>query len=98
MHFALSYGTRHTPSARVFGASSLDSDLEAAARKFCSERVRVDLEEGEVTLPVLFEWYRKDFATTAGGLLEWVSAYVPSSVAQNLGTLAQRKHVKISYE
>lgn len=98
VHFALSYGTRHTPPARVFNASALDSELDTATRKFCSERVRADVEAGEVVLPLLFEWYRKDFASTPAGLLEWVSNFAPASVGQNLVSLSQRKDVKILFE
>lgn len=98
VHFAMSYGTRHTPSARVFNAVNLDGELDSCTRRFCSERVRADLEACEVVLPLLFEWYRKDFASTPSGLLEWVSGYVPSTVGINLKELGQRKDVKILFE
>ena len=48
VHFALSYGIAATPPARVFTHENLDRELEAATRRFCSERVRVDLDNNEV--------------------------------------------------
>lgn len=56
VHFALSYGTSATPPARVFSPETLDRDLESASRKFCSERVHVDMPNGQVTLPAVFDW------------------------------------------
>lgn len=48
VHFALSYGTRNTPPARVFGAQNLDAELEMATRSFCTDRVRVEADAAEV--------------------------------------------------
>ena len=51
-----------------------------------------------MTLPRLFEWYRKDFATTNAGLLEWIATYVPTSVAGRLSSVAHMKDLTIHFE
>ena len=98
IHFALSYGTRHTPQARVFGAHSLDSELDSATRNFCTDRVRVDVEGGVVTLPLLCEWYSKDFEASGKTVIEWVSAFVPPNVAAGIAAASARKDLRVVYE
>uniref|UniRef100_A0A7S4JD35 DEP domain-containing protein n=1 Tax=Guillardia theta TaxID=55529 RepID=A0A7S4JD35_GUITH len=98
VHFALSYGTSATPPARVFTPESLDRQLETATKKFCTERVKVDVSQGEITLPVVFDWYRKDFSNNPSGLLSWVASRLPPSLSHQIAQLAQRKDVKIAFE
>jgi len=98
VHFALSYGTPHTPDARVFSPGTLDEDLDACAAQFCAGRVRWDAAAKEVVLPLLFEWYRKDFAPTTAGLLEWIAPHLPPSEAAGVLALAKDKDLKVVYE
>jgi hypothetical protein len=90
--------TAATPPARLFTHENLDRELEAATRRFCSERVRVDMANNEVTLPLLFDWYRKDFSSSPAGLLEWVSPRLPASLSAQLMEISQRKEFKITFE
>ena len=98
VHFALSYGTAATPPVRLFTPQNLERELEGAARKFCSEHVRVDMVKSEVTLPLIFDWYRKDFSQSPVGLITWVAPRLPSETAQNLSLLSQRREIKIIFE
>jgi len=54
----------------VFSAEGVEEQLGVAATKYCNDRV--EIEQGLVRLPQLFEWYHADFGSTDRELLSFV--------------------------
>ena len=50
--------------------------------------IQVDMEKGEVTLPIVFDWYRKDFSSSPAGLLNWVSLFSSPPLFLSLSLLS----------
>ena len=61
----------------AFSASTLDQQLDAAARTFLAEQrnLSVDPARREVRLSAIFEFYTKDFLTHAPSLIAYVNRY-----------------------
>merc|ERR1712216_8688 len=66
VNFALSYGTASSPLIHVYKPENLTEQLNASARTFCHNCIKINRDTSTVTLPKIFEWYRKDiFARTS---------------------------------
>lgn len=87
IHFALNHGTKGSPPLRVFRASTLDRDLDDAARAFLTRNVEIQTlgpvnplrAEGtlKVALPSLLETFSEDFGGDSTQMLRWVAQYLP---------------------
>jgi hypothetical protein len=77
-------GTRSCPALAVYDPDQLDSQLDAATRAFCCERVQVEPQGSRtvVTLPAIFEWYQEDFGAAEGDMLHWLAAYLPDTLVR----------------
>ena len=67
------------PSIQVYSSKNLDRGLNAAARSFCSQEVRVDVGARRVSLSKIFEWYATDFGSNERELLQWVPSKLTDS-------------------
>lgn len=90
IHFGLVKGTRSCPPLQVFHPDTLDQQLDAAVREFCSRHVEVRSGSSAfgmgksaagaktvIALPALFETYREDFGATDAQLVRWLAQYLP---------------------
>jgi hypothetical protein len=79
IHFAIVCASLSCPrlSPRAFRAESLDSDLEAAARRFINDptRNRYDPERRRAFLSALFDWFGEDFEGSAGSIQRFLAPY-----------------------
>ncbi len=60
VHFALTCGAASCPPVRLYRGSTVDVQLEAAARHFINSEVVLDA-AGRIACSRLFRWYRADF-------------------------------------
>ena len=58
------------PSIQVYSSKNLDRGLNAAAKNFCSQEVRVDVATRHVSLSKIFVWYATDFGANERELLQ----------------------------
>jgi len=65
-HFALYSACRSSPALAVYGRGSLESELEAAARRYLSAHVRLANGGATLYVPKIFDWYESDFGGTDG--------------------------------
>lgn len=63
IHFAVNCASIGCPalSKRAFTGDDLDAQLDAATRRFLSDRSRNRLEDGRLRVSRIFDWYRGDF-------------------------------------
>lgn len=80
IHFAIVCASASCPklSARAYDADRLEAQLEEAARRFVNDPVRnrFDVALGRAELSPVFDWYRDEFAASAGSLEAFVARYV----------------------
>jgi hypothetical protein len=89
----------------AFEPASLDAQLEAVTRSFCSTppHVRIDESSREIQLSAIFEWYRADFEEHARRLgkpatvLDFIEAFATAGVAAALAR-ARSEDFEVVYQ
>ncbi|RDX86865.1 hypothetical protein CR513_31744 [Mucuna pruriens] len=74
--FALSCGSWSSPAVRVYTASQVDNELEAAKRDYLQAAVGIT-KTNKLIIPKLLDWYLLDFAKDLESLLDWVCLQLP---------------------
>jgi hypothetical protein len=78
-HFAISCGATSCPPVGVYRATTLDRQLDLAARGFVNQDVA--LVDGRVACSRIFKWYRADF-DAAGGLRAFLLRHLDDGPAR----------------
>jgi len=80
VHFALVCASIGCPklSPRVFRASTLQADLDAAARRFINDPRKVSLDRSAAVLRLseIFKWYEQDFVKASGSVPAFIARYL----------------------
>ncbi|KAL5181481.1 hypothetical protein HKD37_01G002384 [Glycine soja] len=74
--FALSCGSWSSPAVRIYTASQVDNELEAAKRDYLQATVGIT-KTNKLIIPKLLDWYLLDFAKDLETLLDWVCLQLP---------------------
>ncbi|CAN0883813.1 hypothetical protein LINGRAHAP2_LOCUS14644 [Linum grandiflorum] len=75
--FALSCGSWSSPAVRVYTASGVEEELEAAKRDYLWAAVGICKRDNKLMIPKLLEWYLLDFAKDMDSMLDWVCLQLP---------------------
>lgn len=78
--FALSCGSWSSPAVRVYTASQVENELEAAKREYL--QAAVGISTTKFVIPKLLDWYLLDFAKDLESLLDWICLQLPSELAK----------------
>lgn len=92
LHAAINCASRSCPElfGRPYAAETLDADLDAAARRFCSGGAHVQVTGEAIVLSAIFDWFADDFIDDAprrgGGstVLDWVAFHAPPELRARL--------------
>ncbi|KAL5714241.1 hypothetical protein ACHQM5_016229 [Ranunculus cassubicifolius] len=76
--FALSCGSWSSPAVRVYTASGVENELQAAKRDYL--QAAVGFSKIHFAIPKLLDWYLLDFAKDIDSLLDWICLQLPSDV------------------
>jgi hypothetical protein len=80
IHFALVCASKSCPklAANSYRAETLDHDLDRAAQEFLDDpsKNRLDREAGIFYLSSIFKWFKDDFRTTKGGVLDFIKPWL----------------------
>ncbi|KAH6788261.1 ternary complex factor MIP1 leucine-zipper protein of unknown function [Perilla frutescens var. hirtella] len=77
--FALSCGSWSSPAVRVYTASEIESELEAAKRAYLQAAVGISA-SNKLVVPKLLDWYLLDFAKDMDALLDWICLQLPDEL------------------
>ncbi|KAF8410021.1 hypothetical protein HHK36_002541 [Tetracentron sinense] len=77
--FALSCGSWSSPAVRVYTASQIENELEAAKREYLQAAVSITT-TNKLAIPKLLDWYLLDFAKDLESLLDWICLQLPSEL------------------
>ncbi|KAL1569426.1 hypothetical protein AAHA92_00907 [Salvia divinorum] len=78
--FALSSGSWSCPALRVYTASQIESELEAAKKAYLQAAVGISAASNKLVVPKLLDWYLLDFAKEMDALLDWVCLQLPDEL------------------
>lgn len=88
IHFGLVCASKGCPklSSRAYVASTLNEDLDQAARNFLRDKTKnyLDQEKKRLYLSALFKWFKKDFLIKSPSLIEYVKPYLSEEDSQFL--------------
>ncbi|KDP31903.1 hypothetical protein JCGZ_12364 [Jatropha curcas] len=74
--FALSCGSWSSPAVRVYTASNVEEELEAAKRDYLQAAIGIS-KTNKLIIPKLLDWYLLDFAKDIESLLDWICLQLP---------------------
>ena len=66
VHFALNCASKSCPPISAYSEEHLDEQLDAAARNFLNQEVRLDQDKGRLFVTPLLKWYQADFGGNQG--------------------------------
>ncbi len=82
IHFAINCGARSCPTLRTYEAGEIHEQLETATRAFVNREVALD--DGTLTMPLIFHWFRADFDEVPAGLAGFLSQYLDDGSTRRL--------------
>nr|KYP62617.1 hypothetical protein KK1_017158 [Cajanus cajan] len=88
--FALSCGSWSSPAVRVYTASQVDDELEAAKRDYLQASVGIT-KTNKLIIPKLLDWYLLDFAKDLESLLDWVCLQLPDQIRKQAVECLERR-------
>ncbi|KAM7262555.1 hypothetical protein ACFE04_000238 [Oxalis oulophora] len=88
--FALSCGSWSSPAVRVYTATGVENELEAAKRDYLQAAIGIS-KTNKIILPKLLDWYQLDFAKELDSLLDWVCLQLPNEVRNEAVKCIERK-------
>jgi hypothetical protein len=88
IHFAIVCASKSCPvlQSEAYRASSIDAQLDAAARGFLADRLRnqIDPASGTAKVSSIFKWFREDFTRGGKTLGDFMASYTEPPVAEFL--------------
>lgn len=89
--FALSCGSWSSPAVRVYTASQVENELEAAKRDYLQAAIGISMTKKMVAIPKLLDWYLLDFAKDLDSLLDWVCLQLPCELGKEAMKCLERE-------
>lgn len=75
---------------RVYTASQVDDELEAAKRDYLQAAVGIT-KANKLIIPKLLDWYLLDFAKDLDSLLDWVCLQLPDKIRNQAVECLERR-------
>ncbi|KAI8020191.1 hypothetical protein LOK49_LG04G00999 [Camellia lanceoleosa] len=91
--FALSCGSWSSPDVRVYTASQVENEMEAAKRDYLQAAIGIS-KENKFIVPKLLDWYLPDFAKDLEALLDQVCLQLPDELRNQTVGCLERKEMK----
>ncbi|GFP96934.1 hypothetical protein PHJA_001837500 [Phtheirospermum japonicum] len=88
--FALSCGSWSSPAVRVYTASQIEAELEAAKRDYLQAAIIMS-SSNKIIIPKLLDWYLLDFAKNLDALLDWICLQLPDELRDEAVKCLERK-------
>ena len=90
IHYAVNCASIGCPDLqpRPFSASSLDTDLNAAARAYINDKRGVTIKDGAVSVSKIYDWFIEDFGDSADAVLAHIIRYARPSLKTRLEKIA----------
>ncbi|XP_027192143.1 uncharacterized protein [Cicer arietinum] len=95
--FALSCGSWSSPAVRVYTASKVDNELEAAKRDYLQASIGIT-KTNKIIIPKLLDWYLLDFAKDLDSLLDWICLQLSDEIRnQAVKCIEGREKMSLSH-
>ncbi|KAG6775847.1 hypothetical protein POTOM_019346 [Populus tomentosa] len=84
------YGSWPSPGVRVYTASQVEEELEAAKRDYLQATVGI-LRTNKLIIPKLLDWYLPDFGKDMESLRDWVCLQLPNELRNEAVKCLERR-------
>lgn len=88
--FALSCGSWSSPAVRVYTATQVETELEAAKKDYLQAAVGIASSTRKLVIPKLLDWYLLDFAKDFESLLDWICLQLPDELGKEAMSCLER--------
>ncbi|KAL9394130.1 hypothetical protein Peur_013415 [Populus x canadensis] len=88
--FSPCYGSWSSPAVRVYTASQVEEELEAAKRDYLQATVGIS-RTNKLIIPKLLDWYLPDFVKDMKSLLDWVCLQLPNELRNEAVKCLERR-------
>ncbi|XP_031388458.1 uncharacterized protein LOC116201379 isoform X1 [Punica granatum] len=88
--FALSCGSWSSPAVRLYTASQVEDELDAAKKDYLQAAVGIS-KANKLIIPKLLDWYLLDFAKDMESLLDWICLQLPDDLRDETVRCLERK-------
>ncbi|GER35676.1 hypothetical protein STAS_11972 [Striga asiatica] len=88
--FALSCGSWSSPALRVYTATQIETELEAAKMDYLQASVFVSSSD-KIVITKLLDWYLLDFAKDLDSLLDWICLQLPDDIRDEAVKCLERR-------
>lgn len=94
--FALACGSWSSPAVRIYTATEVERELEAAKRQYLQAAVGISKDK-KLVIPKLLDWYLLDFAKDLESLVDWICLQLPNELRKEaMNCLERPKDVPLS--
>ncbi|KAJ4964687.1 hypothetical protein NE237_016536 [Protea cynaroides] len=91
--FALSCGSWSSPAVRVYTASQVENELEAAKRDYLQAAIGIST-ANKLVIPKLLDWYLLDFAKDLDSFLDWICLQLPDGLRKDAVKCIERRRIE----
>ena len=86
IHFALNCSSLGCPLLKdgLYSAEKINMELDAATKLYLNspEGLRLDEDNGDLYVSMIFKWYTKDFETPEGSVADFILKYAPQKIRE----------------
>lgn len=100
IHFVLNCGANSCPPVGKYTVEAIEEEMRIAATAFClqNNNVVIDEDKYELSLSMLFKWYRSDFCSSPKRLPYKIAEYLTGEKKEKLERMLEsKKPIKIKY-
>lgn len=81
----------HQLKVRVYTASQVENELEAAKRDYLQAAIGISTSKKVIAIPKLLDWYLLDFAKDIESLLDWICLQLPCELGKEAMKCLERR-------
>jgi len=98
IHYAINCASLGCPNLapRPYAGTTLDADLDAAAREFLAHPRALQFAADELRLSSIYQWFAEDFGSGRAGLLAHLQRFAPAEARSRLGNYTGR--IRYAYD
>lgn len=91
VHYAVNCASIGCPNLldRAFVVSTLDADLDEAARVFVNHPRGIDIVDGRATASSIYNWFKQDFGGNDAGIIAHLSKYAEPDLKAELAGISK---------
>jgi hypothetical protein len=97
IHFLLSCASMGSPPIAFLTRDNVYAHLQAATRYSLAKHLSIDRLKTLITVPKVFDWYRRDFAEDMRGVIKWMYENLNGEMKRQMNSLSNFGYLTVKY-